>query len=112
MRPSRRSAPQVNISEKARRQITSAISSGAKHLDEGGAEEGGRVLDGHVFDRAQDDVMKLMARDAFVRFKKSPLFCDFMRELGLNSLRSCTQYCMRERPSDAEQGGVRGDLSL
>ena len=43
----------------------------------------GAQLDGHIFDRAQSDVQKLMERDGFVRFKKSSLFVDFMKELGI-----------------------------
>ena len=63
--------------------MTQAI---ARATTEDGAHSNGQdsskyMIDGHVFDKAQNDVQKLMERDGFIRFKQSPLFVDFMKEV-------------------------------
>ena len=67
---------QVNISAKAKKQVLQGLQAAEQNTE-------GAQLDGHIFDRAQSDVQKLMERDGFVRFKKSSLFVDFMKELGI-----------------------------
>ena len=91
-----------------------------------GGEQGYRALDAdgrpktpHVFDKAQNDVQKLMERDGFIRFKQSPLFSDFMKEvrgaqrsrtIPHDSLQTCTRLA-RARTAESKLGLVVADNS-
>ena len=47
-------------------------------------------LDGHLFDPVTQEVLKLMSQGAFLRFKKSEPFREFVQELGLHPYLSVT----------------------
>lgn len=101
--------------------MTQAI---ARATTANGAETNGQasstyIIDGHVFDKAQNDVQKLMERDGFIRFKQSPLFSDFMKEvrgaqrsrtIPHDSLQTCTRLA-RARTAESKLGLVVADNS-
>ena len=68
---------QVNISARAVNRLKEAITKAKEN------EDALAKLDGHVFDKVLNEVLKLMDQGSFSRFKKSDLFREFIIELGL-----------------------------